>query len=70
MTNVRELLEDVAYGDGPEHVISNQWLDPDQVADDTVRLAAQAAVAAYAAWQTAGRALQSVIAQALEQGRL
>lgn len=61
--NIRELLEDIARGDGPEHVISNQWLNPDDIPDDDIdtiplNRAAHAAINAYGAWRVAAKQLQ------------
>lgn len=55
--DITELVEDIAYGDGPQYVIEEQWLDPSQL-EGELRAAAERACAAYSEWQKAAKDLQ------------
>ena len=58
MSNIRELLEDIAHGDGPDYVIGNQWLDPAAIEDPDLSALAEIAVAAHALMRASADHLQ------------
>ncbi len=55
--DITEIIENIAYGDGPKHVIEQQWLDPSQLEGD-LQAAAERACAAYSEWLKTAETLQ------------